>query len=161
MEVAIDPIIKHRLELLERTVYALQAQHRVLEYRIQYVEGENKALKGRANHQISAPVPQPTPPPATSYYTHVSEKTSEVESICLQQNQDYYPQEPPGFESSPIIQKVKTEPKGPSTIDKSKGNGLQSILDEPSAISTPVLKPARTVSVFLSFLVSTCDYFRC
>jgi hypothetical protein len=48
-----DPITKHRLELLERTVYALQAQHRLLDYRIQYMEGENKALRLKASQKNS------------------------------------------------------------------------------------------------------------
>ncbi|EED18708.1 conserved hypothetical protein [Talaromyces stipitatus ATCC 10500] len=41
---SISPI-KHRLELLERTLYAVQAQHRLLEYRVQYIEDENQTLR--------------------------------------------------------------------------------------------------------------------
>lgn len=55
MEVTTDPITKHRLELLERTVYALQAQHRLLEYRIQYMERENKNLLQKATQGDHAP----------------------------------------------------------------------------------------------------------
>lgn len=45
--------MKHRLELLERTVYALQAQQRLLEYRVQYAEDENQALRQHVASQIT------------------------------------------------------------------------------------------------------------
>lgn len=45
--------VKHRLELLERTVYALQAQQRLLEYRVQYAEDENQILRRHVTSKIT------------------------------------------------------------------------------------------------------------
>lgn len=48
--------IRHRLEILERTIYALQAQQRLLEYRVQYMEQENQTL----GQNVSSKPPQAT-----------------------------------------------------------------------------------------------------
>jgi hypothetical protein len=48
--------VRHRLELLERTIYALQAQQRLLEYRVQYIEQENQSLR----RTVSSTQPQAT-----------------------------------------------------------------------------------------------------
>lgn len=65
---------RHRLELLERTIYALQAQQRLVEYRVQYLEQENQTL--RQNMSPKSPQAtgasggralfQPTPTPRVS-----------------------------------------------------------------------------------------------
>lgn len=74
----LDSPVRHRLELLERTVYAIQAQQRVLEYRMQYLE-ENNALRGsvateEAQLEVSntensslPPLVQTPTPPAVSW----------------------------------------------------------------------------------------------
>lgn len=46
--------LRHRLELLERTIYAVQAQQRLLEYRVQYMEQENQTLR----QSVSSNTPQ-------------------------------------------------------------------------------------------------------
>lgn len=47
--------VRHRLEILERTIYALQAQQRLLEYRVQVME-ENQTLR----QNVSLKPPQAT-----------------------------------------------------------------------------------------------------
>lgn len=47
---------RHRLELLERTTYAIQAQQRLLEYRVQHLEQENQNLR----RVVSSNTPQAT-----------------------------------------------------------------------------------------------------
>ncbi|CRG91218.1 hypothetical protein PISL3812_08266 [Talaromyces islandicus] len=120
---ATDPITKHRLELLERTVYALQAQHRLLEYRIQYIEGESKALRVQTAQGGDPPVTK-QPPPSGSHQTAIVHHSCDLSDLV----------------SFPVDEEPNEEH---STSQPVNIPTSQSILDEPSPISTPVLNPAR------------------
>ncbi|KAH8703429.1 hypothetical protein BGW36DRAFT_422992 [Talaromyces proteolyticus] len=129
----VETNVKHRLELLERTVYALQAQHRLLEYRIQYIEDENRSVPGKtastvAQFSIFEPVTTTmapsssivTPQPTTRPKNYFSGLTS------LAASEDATKGQPPG-----------------AVTGLSNKFSFLSILDEPGPLGSPTSSPSR------------------
>lgn len=73
--------VRHRLEILERTIYALQAQQRLLEYRVQYMEQENQALR----QNVSSKTPQATGAGGAHaiFQPYTQTLTPRVSKICI------------------------------------------------------------------------------
>ncbi|KAE8552616.1 hypothetical protein EYB25_003995 [Talaromyces marneffei] len=115
--------VRHRLELLERTIYSLQAQQRLLEYRVQHIEEEHQNLHQTASSilpQAGRSLFQPstqtlTPKASSGRNSYISELQA------LAKESDY---------------RLGEHAKALSSL---------SLLDAPSLLTTPILTPTRKV----------------
>lgn len=137
--------VRHRLELLERTIYALQAQQRLLEYRVQYIEQENQSLRRTVSstqpqatgagggRSLSQPYMQ-TPTPKVSTTVKVSVNLNLTKSQTSSGHNSY------------VSELQALTRKSDDRIEEHvKALSSLSLLDEPSLLTTPTLTPTRNV----------------
>jgi hypothetical protein len=139
--------VRHRLELLERTIHALQAQQRLLEYRVQYIEEENQTLL----QNVSAKLPQATGAGGHNLfqpYTQIlTPKVSKhgYQYCCVTLNLTNF-QASSGYKSYVSELQALARESDNRIGEHAKALSSLSLLDAPSLLTTPTLTPTRNAS---------------